>query len=58
MDRYTAVNHADAGTDETVEHALELLDQALVILDGEDLLVAAAKVDDARNALRKSAGKT
>lgn len=40
---------------DSVEHALELLDQALSILDGEDLLIAAAKVDEARNSLRKAA---
>jgi len=43
--------------EDTVEHALDLLDQALTILDGEQLLVAAAKVDDARNALRQAANR-
>lgn len=41
--------------DDTVEHALELLGRALAILDGENLLVAAAKVDEVRTTLRKFA---
>ena len=37
----------------SVEHALDLLDQALSILDEENLLVAAAKVDEVRTTLRE-----
>jgi hypothetical protein len=48
-------NHTAVRSESTVEHALQLLDQAMTILDNEDLLIAAAKVDDARNFLRRSA---
>jgi hypothetical protein len=41
---------------QVVEQALVLLDQALTILDEENLSVAAAKVDEARCALRETAG--
>jgi hypothetical protein len=44
----------DGGVD-TVEHALELLGRALSILDDENLLVAAAKVDEVRTTLREFA---
>ncbi len=57
MDNHTAIATEAIATEDTVEHALELLDQALTILDGEDLVIVAAKVDDARNALRKSSCK-
>lgn len=39
----------------SVEHALDLLGQALSILDGENLLVAAAKVEEVRTNLREFA---
>ena len=55
MDNTTSLRAEDTRIEDSVEHALELLDQAITILDGEDLLIAAAKVDDVRNALRKSA---
>jgi hypothetical protein len=56
MDNQSVLQSASSAED-TVEHALDLLDRALTILDGEHLLVAAAKVDDARNAVRQSANK-
>ncbi len=40
-----------------VEQALVLLEQALAILDDEDLSVAAAKVDEARWAVHRATGK-
>jgi hypothetical protein len=46
--------YSDAAED-TVEYALELLGRALIILDGENLLVAAAKVDEVRTTLREFA---
>ncbi len=50
-----AVTHFDAANfgagNDTVEHVLDLLGQALSILDDENLLVAAAKVEDARTTL-------
>jgi len=39
----------------SVENALALLDRAISILDAEGLLIAAAKVDDARTMVRASA---
>lgn len=57
MDMQSASMQSASKPEDTVEHALDLLDQALTILDGEHLLVAAAKVDDARNALRQAANR-
>jgi hypothetical protein len=42
--------------EDTVQRALGLLDQAITILDHEDLMVAAAKVDEARSVVRDAAG--
>ena len=46
-----------SSTDHTVEHAIELLERALAILDNEHLLIAAAKIDDVRHDLRRSTGQ-
>jgi len=51
MDTHTSVN-----TDHGIEQAVELLDQALTILDREHFWIAAAKVDDARNEVRRARG--
>ncbi|WP_420382928.1 hypothetical protein [Novosphingobium sp.] len=52
--------HFDAaafdGGNDTVERVLDLLGQALSILDRENLLIAAAKIDEVRSALRDFAG--
>jgi len=58
IDNYTAASAAHTLEPEnTVEHAIDLLDRALTILDSENLLIAAAKVDDARNSLRCATGR-
>lgn len=58
MDNHTALtNDYASSVDHSVEYAIELLDQALTIADGEQLMIAAAKIDDARNALRGARGE-
>lgn len=42
---------------EPVEHALGLLSRAIMILDRENLPIAAAKVDEARCAIRRTTPK-
>jgi hypothetical protein len=49
-------NQIRSGTGQSVEHAIALLDQALIILDSEHLLIVAAKVEDARTALQRVTG--
>jgi hypothetical protein len=54
-----AINDNDpAMRDEVVEQALDLLDQALTILDSENLTVVAAKVDEARSVLLRDMAMT
>lgn len=48
-------NPSNPAKNAQVEHALDLLDQAVTLLDGADLDIAAAKVDDARTSLRLAA---
>ncbi|KUR77881.1 hypothetical protein [Novosphingobium sp. Fuku2-ISO-50] len=42
---------------EPVEHALGLLSRVITILDRENLPIAAAKVDEARCAIRRTTAK-